>query len=87
MATRPPAIPSALLLGASALALWLSCVGPAAAQPPEFDWLPKPPSLPAPTGQVIRVSAVEELFRAVEAVEPGGTSRLADGRYKIPRYL
>ncbi len=54
---------------------------------PQAVWFPKAPSLPEPTGQVIRVAGVEELFRAAEEVEPGGTILLADGHYMMPRYF
>ena len=55
--------------------------------PPTQPWFPKAPPLPAPAGQVIRVATVEELFRAAEHVEPGGTILLADGHYLMPRYF
>ncbi len=54
---------------------------------PSGNWSPIPPPLPAPTGQVIRVSNVEQLYRAAEVVEPGGTIMLADGHYMMPRYF
>lgn len=50
-------------------------------------WFRKAPPLPKPAGQVIRVMTVEELFRAAEAVKPGGTILVADGRYEMPRTL
>ncbi len=55
--------------------------------PPAKPWFPQAPALPPPGGPVIRVSNVEELFRAAEAVQPGGTILLADGQYQMPRYL
>ncbi|HSI34012.1 MAG: right-handed parallel beta-helix repeat-containing protein [Phycisphaerae bacterium] len=50
-------------------------------------WLPKAPPLPRPTGPVIRVATVDELFRAADAVKPGGTILVADGHYAMPRYF
>ena len=58
-----------------------------ALNPPLQSWFPKAPPLPPPRGEVIRVSSVEELFRAVESVKPGGTILIADGHYIMPRYL
>ncbi len=55
--------------------------------PPKQDWFPKAPPLSAPSGQVIHVKHVDELFSAADAVEPGGTILLADGHYKMPRYF
>ena len=55
--------------------------------PPNAAWFPQAPPLPEPTGQVIRVASVEELFRAADEVEPGGTILLADGHYLMPRYF
>ena len=55
--------------------------------PPVQSWFPKAPSLPKPTGAVIRVSNVDELFRAAKIVRPGGTILLADGHYMMPRYF
>jgi hypothetical protein len=64
---------------------------PAAAQQPaslpNLSWLPKAPALPPPTGQVIRVSTVDELFRAADSVTPGGTILVSDGHYMMPRYF
>lgn len=60
---------------------------PALIEPPMRPWLPKAPPLPAPTGEVIRVSTPDELYAAVAAVEPGGTLLLADGLYRMPRYF
>jgi hypothetical protein len=55
--------------------------------PPSQPWFPKAPALPKPSGQVIRVATVDELFRAAAEVEPGGTILLADGHYMMPRYF
>ncbi len=55
--------------------------------PPHEPWFPQAPALPQPTGDVIRVSTVEDLFQAAEEVEPGGTILLADGHYMMPRYF
>ncbi|QDT02378.1 hypothetical protein K227x_07540 [Rubripirellula lacrimiformis] len=54
---------------------------------PDRSWLPTAPALPPPTGQVIRVSSVDALFRAANEVRPGGTILLADGHYMMPRYF
>jgi hypothetical protein len=51
------------------------------------DWFPQAAPLPEPEGPIIRVSTVEELFRAAETVPPGGTILVADGHYRMPRYL
>jgi len=51
------------------------------------DWLPKAPPLPAPKGEIIRVSSVSELFEAVEKAKPGATILIADGHYFLPRRL
>lgn len=54
--------------------------------PPVQDWFPKAPALPAPTGDVVEVSTVDGLIRAVEAARPGQTILVADGHYLMPRY-
>ncbi|MFA0740299.1 MAG: hypothetical protein DFNUSKGM_000402, partial [Candidatus Fervidibacter sacchari] len=51
------------------------------------DWLPKAPPLPAPKGEIIRVSSVSELFEAVGKAKPGATILIADGHYFLPRRL
>jgi hypothetical protein len=51
------------------------------------SWFPQAPPLPPSTGEVMRVSSVEELFQAVERVKPGGTILVADGYYDLPRRL
>ena len=55
--------------------------------PPIQPWFPQAPPLPAPAGPVIRVTTVEELFRAADAITPGGTILVADGHYLMPRHL
>ncbi len=50
-------------------------------------WYPRAPSLPAPTGTVIKVASVDALFAAVRRVRPGGTILLADGTYPMTRTL
>lgn len=55
--------------------------------PPQPAWLPTAPPLPPSTGEVINVATVAELYAAVDAVAPGGTIRLADGLYRMPRSL
>jgi len=57
------------------------------AAPPQTGWMPQAPPLARPTGQVIEVAKVDDLFKAVAAVKPGGTILLADGHYRIPRYF
>lgn len=57
------------------------------AEVPSQDWFPRAPPLPQPEGEVIRVSTVDQLFRAAEEVKPGGTILLADGHYLMPRYF
>lgn len=47
----------------------------------------KAPPLPKWAGEMIRVTSVEELFAAAEAVPPGGTILIADGHYMMPRYF
>ncbi|MBI2926333.1 MAG: right-handed parallel beta-helix repeat-containing protein [Verrucomicrobia bacterium] len=58
-----------------------------AIQPPDQPWFPKAPPLPPAPGEVIRAASVEELFAAVERVQPGGTILLADDHYFLSRYL
>ncbi len=48
-------------------------------------WLPKAPPLAPPGGDVIPVATVEDLFRAVERIDAGGTILLGEGQYKLPR--
>jgi hypothetical protein len=71
------------------LLLTIALPAPAADLAPLLDqpWYPKAPPLPAPRGQVLRAATVDQLFRAVESVKPGGTILLADGHYAMPRYL
>ena len=45
------------------------------------------PRLPPPHGPVLRVQTVNELYRAAEAIPPGGTILLADGHYVLTRRL
>lgn len=55
--------------------------------PPVQDWFPKAPALPPATGDVVEVSTVEELVRAVEQARPGQTILVAEGHYLMPRYI
>ena len=55
--------------------------------PPHQSWFPKAPALPRPAGQVIKVSNVQELIKAVDEVRAGGTILLADGHYLMPHYI
>jgi len=61
--------------------------GEGATQIPTPSWWPTAPALPPAAGEVVRVVTVEDLFAAVERAKPGATISLADGRYKMPRYL
>ena len=45
------------------------------------------PALPAPQGEIIRVSTVDALYGAVDRVGPGGTILLADGCFQLSRPL
>jgi hypothetical protein len=54
---------------------------------PSRAWFPKARPFPRPTGPVIRVATVDELFRAVADVRPGGTIMIASGRYLMPQTL
>jgi hypothetical protein len=54
---------------------------------PDQPWWPKAPPLDPPTGQVISVASVDELFQAAERIAPGGTILLEDGQYHMPRYF
>ncbi len=71
----------------SLLLLILGLAVPLAAAPPTAPWFPKAPPLPPPTGQIIRVSTVAQLFKAAEEIRPGGTILLEDGRYRMTRYF
>jgi hypothetical protein len=50
-------------------------------------WHPKAPALPAPSGEVIKVSNPDELARALEKATPRSTILLADGHYALSRTL
>jgi hypothetical protein len=51
------------------------------------SWLPKAPALAKPTGQIIKVANVDQLFEAAKQIKPGGTILLADGKYMMPRFF
>ncbi len=53
--------------------------------PPVQDWFPKAPPLPKPTGEIINVENVKELYAAADKVKPGGTISVADGLYRMPQ--
>jgi len=53
--------------------------------PPTQDWFPKAPPLPKPTGEIINVKTVGELYAAADRVKLGGTILVADGLYRMPR--
>ncbi|UCF14565.1 MAG: right-handed parallel beta-helix repeat-containing protein [Phycisphaerales bacterium] len=61
----------------------LSFAAPASGSVPV--WLPQAPQLAPPEGEVISVTTVEELFRAVKQIGAGGTILLGEGQYKLPR--
>jgi hypothetical protein len=50
-------------------------------------WFPQAPPLPPPTGAVLRVANVEQLFQAAERVPPGGTILVDEGHYFLPQRL
>lgn len=55
--------------------------------PPVQAWFPKAPPLPMARENVVEVSTVDELIRAVEHAKPGQTILVADGHYLLPRYI
>lgn len=73
--------------GCLCLALSLCCASRAALTPPVQGWFPKAPALPPATGDVVEVSTVEELVRAVEQARPGQTILVAEGHYLMSRYI
>lgn len=78
-------MPARILFGC--LGLLLTGIGTTLADPPEQDWFPKAPPLPAPQGQVLHVSNVRELYQAAAEVPVGGTIFVADGHYKLDGFL
>jgi hypothetical protein len=50
-------------------------------------WHPRAPPLPAPSGEVLRVSNAEELSSALETAKANATVLVADGRYALSRSL
>jgi lysophospholipase L1-like esterase len=54
---------------------------------PHEPWWPKAPALAPPTGRVIKVASVRELFDAARKVRPGGTISIATGHYRLSRRL
>lgn len=57
------------------------------AAPPVQDWFPKPAPLPAPKGNIIRITTADQLARAAQNAKPGDTLLLADGHYDLPRTI
>jgi hypothetical protein len=49
------------------------------------QWFPKAPPLPPPKEEVIAVATVDELLRAAERLNAGGTVLLGAGQYKLSR--
>lgn len=66
----------------TALLAWLftAPLSPALGRRPD-----EAPRLPRPTGQVVRVSNVEQLYRAVATIESNTTIMLARGEYRLHR--
>lgn len=58
-----------------------------ALNPPVQSWFPQAPPLPPPPGDVVRVSTVADLIRAIEEAMPGQIILVADGHYLMPRYV
>jgi hypothetical protein len=58
-----------------------------ALNPPVQNWFPKAPPLPAPQGNVVTVSTVDGLMKAIEEATPGQTILVAEGHYLMPRYV
>jgi len=83
MSSRARAVLALALVFALVLGAWADVAGGLLDQ----SWFPQAPPLPPPTGQVLRVSTAEGLYKAAEEVEPGGTILLADGHYMMPRYF
>jgi len=72
----------------AAIALFAPAAGRGAdPNPPDLPWFPKAPTYPAPRGVVVRVGKVEDLFLAVQDAKPGTTILIAEGIYRLPRYL
>jgi hypothetical protein len=57
------------------------------AAPPDAAWFPKAPPLPKPDGELIQVENVKQLQAALDQVKRGGTIMVADGHYKLDRYI
>ena len=74
-------------IAGTGLSLLLSVSLACATELPTQPWFPKAPRLPPPTGHVIRVANVEQLFQAARDIKPGGTILVADGHYMMPRYF
>ncbi len=55
--------------------------------PPQQAWFPVAPALPPAPDDRVEVSTVEELIRAIEEARPGQTILVADGHYRMPRYV
>jgi len=75
------------MAGRLCLGLLLCCASQAALTPPMQDWFPQAPALPPATDDVVEVSTVEGLVRAVEQARPGQTILVAEGHYLMPRYI
>jgi hypothetical protein len=74
-----------IFLHSVTIGISLCCAASLLAAPPDQPWFPKAPALSPPSGPVIEVSTVEELFQAAENVPPGGTILLAMGATCCPR--
>lgn len=56
-------------------------------QSAEASWLDTPPALPAPTGNVVRVTTEQALQNAVNTLTSGTTIVIAPGTYQLTRQL
>jgi len=74
-------------VSAVAIAALAVLVGSASAEVPAWalkqDWYPKAPPLPKPTGDIVKVTNVGEMYKAAGQVKPGGTILIADGHYMM----
>jgi len=57
-----------------------------AAAPERPSWMPPPPPLPV-TGRIVNVSDEPQLRAALSGAKDGDTIMLADGVYRLPRFL
>ena len=55
--------------------------------PPVQSWFAAAPPLPQPQGKVVKVATAEDLVKAIEEAEANQTIFVADGHYRMPRYV